>query len=296
MPSRRLTLLLAGATTAVAGLALTGTVASTSVTAGLTTASTSATGIPSVGTAWSAPGPYTVQVDTAPEHTLYRPAALGANGEKHPVVIWGNGTGASPSAYDKLLRHWASHGFIVAAANTAQANNGTKMRAGIDLLTRRNTEAGSPYQGRVDLENIASAGHSQGGAGALNAAADARVDAVLPIQPGPLTDSDRMDEPALFLAGQKDWIVSPAMVKRLYNDAAHVPAIYAEVRGAGHFGPPAGGPFLGPTTAWLRHWLLADPKAGAAFFGPSCGYCSDTTLWSAWQRNAKATALQAPSP
>ncbi|WP_326640137.1 hypothetical protein OG884_35410 [Streptosporangium sp. NBC_01755] len=38
------------------------------------------------------------------------------------------------------------------------------MRAGIDLLTRRNAEPGSIFHNRVDLEHIGASGHSQGGA------------------------------------------------------------------------------------------------------------------------------------
>ena len=29
--------------------------------------------------------------------TVYRPSTLGQNGVTHPVILWGNGTGASPS-------------------------------------------------------------------------------------------------------------------------------------------------------------------------------------------------------
>lgn len=36
------------------------------------------------------------------------------------------------------------------------------MRAGIDLLTRRNAEPGSIFHNRVDLEHIGASGHSQG--------------------------------------------------------------------------------------------------------------------------------------
>ena len=53
--------------------------------------------------------------------TAYRPSTLGQNGVTHPVILWGNGTGSSPSTYAGLLRHLASHGFIVVAANTSNA-------------------------------------------------------------------------------------------------------------------------------------------------------------------------------
>ncbi|MEU9293874.1 acetylxylan esterase [Streptomyces sp. NPDC048266] len=249
--------------------------------------------VPSVGTDWGRPGPYEVSVDIEAVHTFYHPRDMGRSGERHPVIIWGNGTGAVPGFYSSLLRHWASHGFIVAAANTPTSNFAFSMRAGIDVLEHRNADGASLFHGKVDLDHIASAGHSQGGAAAVNAAVDPRVDTALPIQPGPLTDPDLMDEPVFYLAGQRDLTVWPALVKALYRDSDHVPAVYGEVRGAGHLDSIGdGGDFRAPTTAWLRFWLLGDENARGMFFGPGCGACVDGALWSGWDRNARA--LQIP--
>lgn len=238
---------------------------------------------------WSAPGPYEVSVDIEVVHTFYYPKNIGQSATRHPVIIWGNGTGAVPGVYSGLLRHLASQGFIVAAANTPASNFALSMRAGIDVLERRNADSGSPFHQKVDLEHIGSAGHSQGGAAAINAAIDPRVDTAVPIQPGPLADPDTMDEPVFYLAGQQDRIVWPALVKAFHHDSDHVPSVYGEVRGAGHLSSIAdGGAFRGPVTAWFRYWLMGDESARAMFFGPNCGYCVDTSLWSDWRRNAKA--------
>ncbi|MEU2507506.1 acetylxylan esterase [Streptomyces sp. NPDC007863] len=259
------------------------------------TAPATAAGIPPVGTDWDRPGPYEVDVDIEVVHTFYHPRAMGASGERHPVVIWGNGTGAVPGIYSSLLRHWASHGFIVAAANTPTSNFALSMRAGIDVLERRNADPGSEYFGRVDLARIGSAGHSQGGAAAVNAAVDARVDTAVPIQPGPLTDPDLTGVPVFYLAGERDLTVWPALVKALYRDSDHLPAVYGEVRGAGHLSSIGdGGDFRAPTTAWLRFWLMDDENARGFFFGPDCGYCADDELWSGWDRNERARLIPGP--
>ncbi|MFJ7955537.1 acetylxylan esterase [Streptomyces sp. NPDC096319] len=263
-------------------------------TAGATEAATGR--IPSVGTAWDQPGPYEVTVEIEAVHTFYRPKDMGRQGELHPVVIWGNGTGAVPGIYSSLLRHWASHGFIVAAANTPTSNFAISMRAGIDVLEHRNADSSSPYYRKVDLDHIGSAGHSQGGAAAVNAALDPRVDTAVPIQPGPLTDPDLIDEPVFYLAGQRDLIVWPALVKALYRDSSHVPAVYGEVRGAGHLSSIGdGGDFRAPTTAWLRFWLMGDENARGVFFGPGCASCTDTALWSGWDRNENALRIPGPT-
>src|ERR687894_1974916 len=65
-------------------------------------------GLPPV-TDFAATGPFAVTVQTDAEHTYYSPATLGQGGIDHPIILWGNGTSASPSTYDGLLRHLASH-------------------------------------------------------------------------------------------------------------------------------------------------------------------------------------------
>ncbi|WP_407836518.1 alpha/beta hydrolase family protein [Streptomyces sp. DSM 116496] len=239
---------------------------------------------------YGAPGPYATEVEVGAVTTLYYPRDIATSDRRHPVIVWGNGTFAFPVVYRDLLLHWAGQGFIVAAANTPQSNLGISMRAGIDLLTRRNADPGSPFHDRVDLEHIGASGHSQGGAAAIVVGADPRIDTVLPIQPGPLADIDDVRVPALLLAGQKDSIVFPFLVKAFYDDADHIPAVYGELRGADHFtvvGDP--GPFAAPTTAWFKAHLMGDQTARAQFLGAVCGICTDSGTWSDVRRNALAT-------
>ncbi|WP_433380567.1 poly(ethylene terephthalate) hydrolase family protein [Streptosporangium sp. CA-115845] len=252
-------------------------------------------GFPSVDRKWSAAGPYATAVDVGLVTTLYYPRDIAQSPRRHPVIIWGNGTFAFPVVYRDLLLHWASHGFIVAAANTPQSNLGISMRAGIDLLAQRNADPGSVFHDHVDLDRIGASGHSQGGAAAVVVGADPRVDTIIPIQPGPLADVDAVHGPMFILAGQYDIVVWPALVKAFYNDADHIPAIYGEVRGADHFtvvGAP--GPFAGPTTAWFRFQLMGDEEARGEFFGTGCRACADTRTWSDVRRNQPA--LRVPGP
>ncbi|MFE7336315.1 alpha/beta hydrolase family protein, partial [Streptomyces fimicarius] len=243
---------------------------------------------------FGAPGPYATAVEVGAVTTLYYPRDIADSDRRHPVIVWGNGTGGVPLVYRELLLHWAGQGFIVAAANTPQSNLGISMRAGIDLLTRRNADPDSAIFDRVDLEHIGASGHSQGGAAAIVVGADPRIDTILPIQPGPLADINAVHVPALLLAGQKDSIVFPALVRAFYNAADHIPALYGELRGADHFtvvGDP--GPFAAPTTAWFRAHLMGDQEARAQFFGPGCGICADTATWSDVRRNSLALGLPA---
>ncbi|MFE5285888.1 alpha/beta hydrolase family protein [Nocardia sp. NPDC056611] len=251
-----------------------------------------ADGIPNVGRNWAAAGPYSPEVSIGVVHTVYYPQTMGAHGEKHPVIIWGNGTGVLPGAYTLLLRHYASHGFIVVAANTPVSNFAITMRSGIDLIEKLNGDPSSVFYGKVNLDRIGSAGHSQGGSGAINAAVDPRVDTVVAIQPGPLNDPGQLHKPALFLAGQFDAIVWPVLVKAMYNAVDQAPAEYAELRGATHFGTGiTGGDMRGPSTAWLRYWLMDDANARTEFFGPNCGFCADSQQFSDFRRNGLANQI-----
>lgn len=266
-----------------------------SAAAGGSAASASTPADAAAGSDFAAPGPYATAVEVGAVTTLYYPRDIAQSDRRHPVIVWGNGTFAFPVVYRDLLLHWASQGFVVAAANTPQSNLGISMRAGIDLLTHRNADPNSIFHDRVDLEHIGASGHSQGGAAAIVVGADPRVDTILPIQPGPLANINDVHVPALLLAGQRDSIVFPFLVKAFYDAADHIPAIYGELRGADHFtvvGDP--GPFAAPTTAWFRAHLMGDRTAGAEFFGPNCGICVDTTTWSDVRRNDLAARIPAP--
>lgn len=250
-------------------------------------------GFPAVNGNWAAPGPFPVTVEALDAaHTVYRPATLGQNGLRHPVLIWGNGTGATPQIYDGLLRHWASHGFVVAAANTTNSGSGQEMLAGATVLINENARAGSPYFQKIDIAHIGATGHSQGGGGAIAAGADSRVGTTIPIEPGPQGSISALHGPMFILAGQADFIVPPALlVLPRYNQATQIPAIYGELAGASHFTPVGdGGGFRGAMTAWFRFWLMGDEQARPVFFGTTCQLCTDRA-WSDVRRNALARGI-----
>jgi len=74
-------------------------------------------------------------------------------------IGWGNNTGGSPGDYRDGLRHLASHGIIVAAAETGSAGDGRDMQ---DCVTA----AMIKYPSSTD-PMIMYAGHSQGAEGAM---------------------------------------------------------------------------------------------------------------------------------
>jgi hypothetical protein len=237
---------------------------------------------------YAAPGPFTVTTTDANATTVvYHPVELG--GVRHPVLLWGNGTSVTPSAYDGLLRHLASHGFIVAAANTTNAGSGQEMLAGLDWLTAADAEVGGPFAGTVDLANVGTVGHSQGAIGALAAAKDARVKAIIPLA-GAGKGLSASGKPTIYFVGQNDTVATPTAILPAY-EAGTGPTAFAELAGAGHLTVlgDAGG-FRSAVTAWARWQLAGDSAARAAFLGTGCMLC-DTQVWSQYLTNSQFQAL-----
>jgi Chlorophyllase enzyme len=244
-----------------------------------------ANGCPSVGTNFNAAGPFRVTTQWDSVTSFYFPSELGTQGcGTHPVIIWGNGTFTVPWFYDGLLRHWASHGFIVAAANTSNAGSGQEMLQGISTLEQANRNPSSPFNGHVDLDNIGASGHSQGAAGALRAANDPRVKTVFHIQ-GMGTAANV--ESALYLAGDQ----FTSQMEQGYNATnPSIPAAFADLANVNHLTTLGNaGPYRQVSTAWARWTLMGDTNAAGQFQGPNCGYCSNSLM----RRYLTNDALQA---
>jgi len=217
----------------------------------------------------SAPGPFAVDDRDEGPCTIFAPAKLEV---AHPIILWGNGTNTPVVAYAPMLRHWASHGFVVAAAKTGQAGSGRDLLGCLDRLTQRNGEAGGFYEGKLDLTKVAASGHSQGGSGSLAAALDPRVTVVAPLQPAK-APAVGLKARVLLLSGGVDQVVARA--QPLVFAAAEAPAVWATLKSASHTTPVrGGGPYVAATTAFFRWRLMDDSDAGRWFEGEACGLCT----------------------
>lgn len=226
----------------------------------------------------SQPGPYpTTSAPEGPDCTIFRPATLGENGLRHPVVIWGNGTGATPASYAAILNLFASHGFVVAAANTANAGSGVQMLACLDYLQAEADKTSSPYRGTLNLMRVGAMGHSQGAVGAIVAGQDPRVGLTIPWEPGQPTvtagPASRQNGPMLLLSGGNDTVNPPAVDQLPVFNAANAPVFWGTVVGGAHVPTPL--PFRPASVQWLRLYLMREASAGAMFHGLGCGLCND---------------------
>jgi predicted dienelactone hydrolase len=239
-------------------------------------------------TDYTAAGPFATSVaDVASvQCTMIQPTTLGAGGCKNPVIIWGNGTFNTPSNYTAMFQHFASHGFIVAAADTSNAGSGKEMLACLKYVLDQNGMAGSPYEGHVDVDHIASSGYSQGGAGCLEAGIDPRFTAIAAVSPFivlPLGGYDttsvaKQVHPLFMISGSADTVAVPSSNQQPIFDQAPVPIVWATHAGSSHLEVlnPGGGAYAGPLTAWFRYKLMGDAAAGQVFEKPACALCTQT--------------------
>ncbi|MEH6501551.1 MAG: hypothetical protein V7751_19365 [Pseudoalteromonas distincta] len=228
-------------------------------------------------------GPFaTTSGNEGPSCRIYRPRTLGQDGLRHPIIIWGNGTGSTPTTYSSLLDHWASHGFVVAAARTSNAGSGDQMIACLDYLVQQNGRSTGTYAGNLDVNRVGSTGHSQGGGGSIMAGRDSRVTVTAPFQPYTIglghrsTSQGQQNGPMFLMTGGRDTIASPTLNAAPVFRRANVPVFWGERTTAGHFEPVGnGGDYRGPSTAWFRYHLMDDSSAESTFYGARCDLCTN---------------------
>lgn len=224
---------------------------------------------------YAARGPFETSQSSIPGYELYYPETMG-DGE-HPILTWGNGTGAIPVLYEALLDHFASYGFVVVASTSTMTGSGEEMLAGVDWLLGENDRAGSPFFNKLDTGHVGATGHSQGGGGTVNAGTDPRVTCTAPIQPTP-GNVTALQGPMFLIAGSEDTLVPDSWVTRSTYNPALVPTIYGIAQGASHLEPLFdAGMMRGYLTAWFCAELMGHENAVQAFYGEegACEICNN---------------------
>jgi hypothetical protein len=198
------------------------------------------------------------------------------------VITWGNGTFVQPTTYFALLDHLASHGFIVIATKSRFTFSGDAMIRGVDWVLDEHRNPGSPLHGKVDVNSIGAAGHSQGGAGAVNSGNDPRIKSVVAMQPGKTGNVAGLSGSFFVVAGGKDRIVTDKFVHTNSYSPSTVPAVGASLISGRHSTPTGdGGGYRGYVTAWFAAVLKRDPVAAACFVG-LCTICHNDE-WEVWK-------------
>jgi hypothetical protein len=241
----------------------------------------------------SAMGPYTTMTITSTgpggAYTIFRPSELAPNGVLNPIVSWGNGGATWPSLYAQLP-HFASHGFVVVAADDPLVT-GAEVKAGIDWIVQQNETSGSPYYKKLDVKRVAGVGYSAGGLATLEVADDPRFLTIVIISGANTTDSARtmnmpkLHTPIAYLCTDDD-----ASKGNCAADFAvsKQPSFFGVMKGTGHVDVALGGAAVKlsatGTTAWLRWQLMGDQSYKSWFVGADCKLCKDSA-WTVMQKN-----------
>ena len=118
---------------------------------------------------------YTDNGNGVTECRFYYPYELTTSDATWPVVVICNGSGSGFGAgdaenYVALFNLLASWGFIVVANNDENSGTGDSAEFTLDKLLAANADSSSVFYGKVNTDAVGVWGHSQGGAGAINAA------------------------------------------------------------------------------------------------------------------------------
>ena len=203
-----------------------------------------------------------------------------------PVLLFCNGGCMDTSiGYENMLSDIASHGYVVVAIGELQMfaqhekdrhTPSSKVQQALDWICQQAADPASPYYNNIDIEKIAAAGHSCGGAQVLANAADSRLKTyiILNAGMGKMTMADAsakslksLHGPTLYLVGGTT-DVAWQNAQMDYKAIKKVPVVLADNTRSGHGGTydqPNGGANARMVRAWLD-WQLKDKQENARLF------------------------------
>jgi len=215
--------------------------------------------------------------------TMFRPKDLSQGGLCHPVVTWGNGTGANPSLYKVLLNQLASHGFVVIASDSPNVSQGSPapMVAGVTWVLQQNDDPTSELYQKIDTAHIGATGHSQGAFATTSAGSDSHITTIAPLCGA---SRSNLHGPAWLFCGGMDTTVPCSTIQSAFNGISNVPVMLADYLSVDHaswitFRGTTPSPVEAAVTAWMRVQLMVDTALRSWFYGASCKLCTD----SGWQ-------------
>lgn len=225
---------------------------------------------------------------TFKDAVVYKPVDMKAATKEGrlPVLVWANGGCNDTSLpHERMLNEVASHGYIVIALGSMQQriddrqlkkSPNEQMLQAMDWIAKEAARKRSEYYGVVDVEQIAVAGQSCGGAQALVASSDPRVKTTVMVNSGmgdmEMSGASReslrgLHAPILYMPGGEGDVAYSNAVKD-YARIDHVFAAFANHLTAGHggdFDQPFGGSFARMLTVWLDWQLKGRTDCGDIF-------------------------------
>lgn len=249
-----------------------------------------------------------------PDFVVYRPANMNAAthpspfGERSesrplPVLVFCNGGCMDTSiGYENMLTDIASYGYVVVAIGELQMfaqhekdrqTPSSMVQKALDWICQQASDPASPYYKKIDVDKIAAAGHSCGGAQVLANASDKRLKTyvILNAGMGKMTMAGAsakslkdLHAPILYLVGGTS-DVAWQNAQMDYDAIKKVPVVLADNTQSGHGGTyeqPNGGANARMVRAWLDWQLKGHLESKALFLdGNLTGYDN----WTIKQKN-----------
>lgn len=206
-------------------------------------------------------------------YKIWYPTDINESKKKIPLVVMANGTGTPYNKYEYVFEHLASWGFIVIGNDADNSGTGEPSDSSLQLMISLNSDKKSKFYNKVDLEHVGSAGHSQGGAGAVNAVLRYdRKNNYKAIYSASNTNSDLSDTlgwgynpaeikiPYFGAAGETDSLATMESYQKIYNGIGNsAQKVIACRLGAGHEQMKTWGD--GYMVAWFLWHLQGDKRA-----------------------------------
>lgn len=228
-------------------------------------------------------GPFKVTIDTKPNFVVWHPTELGKDGLKHPVFVWGTGSGALPERYNDHFNRMASHGFVIVSPNKTQ-KSGTDMKAALDYILGENTKQGSTYYQKLDPERVAMGGHSQGSTSTFDAEAnETRLKTTIHIAGGSFDGqgSSKVKTPTAYICGETDIALNNC--NRDFMNVKMQPTFYSVLQGVDHV--QCAREALPGMIAWLRWHLAGETERAKQFTGAEGDFFKG--IWKSQTKNWK---------
>lgn len=168
------------------------------------------------------PNPTGQGSSTLASRVLYPATSAGSNAPLlprpggWPTIVFLHGFALLGNSYAPLGTAWAQQGFVVVLSNTMQFDNAGQALDGRALffaLQAANAASGGPFEGGIDLQRVAIAGHSMGGGNCGNVlASNPGYRCGLAIAPVPPVGANAaaVAVPFGIVAGAGDTITPPA--------------------------------------------------------------------------------------
>lgn len=231
-----------------------------------------------------------------PDFVVYRPDDINKAAKAEgllPILVWANGGCMNSSIHhERFLTELASHGYIIVAIGHLQMTveervhqhtSDTKLLEAIDWITAQANDKQSAYHNKVDLNKIAAAGHSCGGAQTLRVAADSRIKTYMMFNAGmgnmtmagaSTKSLDELHGRIIYIVGgESDIATNNAFMD--YDRIDKVPVVFANLLKGGHGGTFAeefGGSYSRITRDWLDWQFKGKDKSDVFLKGDLSNY------------------------